>query len=81
LDTQSVARWVNIVAISDSTAPTLKVIAIFPYWRTFPIPMQVTGQVPAQNGEKVYPDKNHDEVFLHSFPVQLEMATNHNAAS
>nr|CAD2187906.1 unnamed protein product [Meloidogyne enterolobii] len=37
----------------------------------------ITSQIPSQNAEKVYPSANHDETFLNSFQVQMEMVANH----
>nr|CAD2170774.1 unnamed protein product [Meloidogyne enterolobii] len=38
---------------------------------------KITSQIPSQNAEKVYPSANHDETFLNSFQVQMEMVANH----
>uniref|UniRef100_A0AC35U6T1 Lipase_GDSL domain-containing protein n=1 Tax=Rhabditophanes sp. KR3021 TaxID=114890 RepID=A0AC35U6T1_9BILA len=38
---------------------------------------KITTQIAGQNGEKIYPDKNHDHTYYHSFDVQLRMVRDH----
>jgi len=38
---------------------------------------RVTTQIPGQKGEKVYEEKNHDQVFYDTFEVQRQMVLNH----
>lgn len=38
---------------------------------------RATSQIAGQEGEKVFFDKNHDDTFLHSFPVQMRMVAEH----
>uniref|UniRef100_A0A0K0EWX7 Uncharacterized protein n=1 Tax=Strongyloides venezuelensis TaxID=75913 RepID=A0A0K0EWX7_STRVS len=37
----------------------------------------ITTQIPGQTGEKVYLDKNHDDVYYHTYNIQLKMVRNH----
>uniref|UniRef100_A0A0N4ZCQ7 Lipase n=1 Tax=Parastrongyloides trichosuri TaxID=131310 RepID=A0A0N4ZCQ7_PARTI len=37
----------------------------------------ITTQIPGQTGEKVYLDKNHDNVYYHTYNVQLKMVRDH----
>ncbi|CEF59771.1 Lipase EstA/Esterase EstB family-containing protein [Strongyloides ratti] len=37
----------------------------------------ITTQIPGQTGEKVYIDKNHDDVYYHSYNIQLRMVRDH----
>ncbi|VDP27024.1 unnamed protein product, partial [Onchocerca flexuosa] len=39
--------------------------------------LTVTARIRGQHGEKVYNEKNHEQTFRDSLPVQLQMILNH----